>query len=477
MPLRPLVAAAAVCFATGAIAQQPPPLTEAEALGLIDLTVEEIAEQLEARVNAGLPEATDLNEAIAAFEAFAVDALARVEAEHGWIWTQFDFDIDRSLWGDPAAAADEGWTPEKHELALAEYRDAVAATVTALTTPEALRLIDRMAASAPMRVTIDADAPIQQMMSPSRPGRFADGAVHLPGLLSRTARDAAKRGDDDAAVAHLARLHALAGVMQGHPRNLITGLNYLSWVRSLAEFGVRPALASGALSADDCRELRAILQGVDCLTIGRAASDAEMFVTASIMRGLVDEVGEDERTAAEADWRLTVGLWASLNSAYTTPIGAGDHWKKAAKLIGQLAEQGGDLAAILAPAWMRVAFSTQIAQLEVEASVIMLALEEHRLDRGSHPATLDDLVPRYLDAVPIDPLTGEQFRYIRTVEGDAAPTTGYTLYSIGSDMHDDGGAVDPRFLTAGLGYDIATERPYDHIFNRPYPLPGELDAE
>ena len=472
-----LPALAAVFITAGALAQQPPleppPLTEEEALGLIDLTPEEIAARLEARVNEGLPEETDLDEAAAAFEAYVVEALARVREEHGEVATDFSFDIDPSLWGTQEAAAAEGWTPEEYERAVADRRDAVAATVAALTTPEALRLIDRMAASAPMRVDLDPAAPNEWPMPPSRPGLFADGAVHLPSLLSRAARDAAKRGDGDAAAAHLMRLGTLGRVMHDRPRSLMGGLFYVSWIASLTEPGVRPTLASGALSADDCRALRAMLEGVDCLAIGRASLDAQMFASAATSVGLLAEAGAMQRAAIEADWRLLVGQWMSLNPAFETPIGQGDHWKQAAAFNDELDEKGGELAAILAPALMRAIFSMQVAQLQVEASVIMLALEEHRLDHGAHPETLDDLVPRYLDAVPIDPLTGESVRYVREAEGKASPTTGYTLYSIGADMHDDGGAVHPHDRHAGLRQDLSESEPYDYIFNRPYPLPAE----
>lgn len=468
--------AAFLVTATTLTADEPPALTEAEALGLIHLTGEQIAERLEARVNAGLPEETDLDEAIAAFEAFVVAALARVEAEHGAIWTQFDFDIEPSLWGTAEAAAVEGWTKEEYERAVAERRAAVAATVAALTTPEALRLIDRMAASNADRAALDPGDPPAWTRTSECPGRFAGGSVHLDSLLSRAARDAAVGGDDDAAVEHLTRLRALTGAMLGRPRGLIDGLMFASWISTLTEQGVRPVLASGALEATACRELRQVLEGIDCLAIGRAASDAEMFVAAGMLQRFLTAKAVTDQ-AVQTDWRLLVEQWASLKPAYETPIGQGAHWDKAAAFSDELDEKAGMFANLVAPARMRVAFNVQIAQLQVEADILMLALEEYRLDNGTHPETLDDLVPQYLDAVPIDPLTGQSFRYVREVEGEASPTTGYTLYSIGSDMHDDGGVVDPDYPMAGLSYRIEQSEPYDYIFNRPYPLPADPGAE
>jgi len=470
-----LPAIAAVSIAAGALAQQPPPspppLTEAEALGLIELTPEEIAARLEARVNEGLPQETDLDEATAAFEAYVAEAMERVREERGAVATQFEFDTAP----DPLAAY-----AARIDLTPVEYERVVEAVVAALTSPEALRLVDRMAASAPTRTALDADDPFRWFELPDRPSKFADGSVHLAWLLSRAAREAASAGDGPTAVAHLRRLMKLAGVIHGRPSGMYDALRYRHWTSGLvAEDGVRPVIASGALDAEGCREVRDVLESVDCLDVGRAAADAEMFIHAGMMRKILTDDDTTSDEAVRTDWRLFVKHWASLRPAYVTPIGEGDHWAKAVAIGETLEETGRDIASIGASTRLRVAFGAQVDQLQVEASVIMLALEEHRLDHGAHPEALDDLVPQYLDAVPIDPLTGESFRYVREVEGEAAPTTGYTLYSIGSDMHDDGGAIDPDFDRAGLSFDTRVSEPYDHIFNRPDPLadPGADDPQ
>ncbi len=46
-----------------------------------------------------------------------------------------------------------------------------------------------------------------------------------------------------------------------------------------------------------------------------------------------------------------------------------------------------------------------------EALGILLAMSEHRLDSGDWPTTLDQLVPSYLNAIPVNPLTGDLFEY------------------------------------------------------------------
>lgn len=64
---------------------------------------------------------------------------------------------------------------------------------------------------------------------------------------------------------------------------------------------------------------------------------------------------------------------------------------------------------------------------------VAFALSAYRADHGSYPATLDELAPRYIDAVPPDLFTGKPPIY-RPKEGG-----GYVLYSVGHDATDNGG--------------------------------------
>jgi hypothetical protein len=62
-----------------------------------------------------------------------------------------------------------------------------------------------------------------------------------------------------------------------------------------------------------------------------------------------------------------------------------------------------------------------------------IALEQFRAAHDNrYPATLSELTPACLSAVPLDPFDGQPLRY-RT------KGSGYTLYSIGPDLKDDGG--------------------------------------
>jgi len=72
----------------------------------------------------------------------------------------------------------------------------------------------------------------------------------------------------------------------------------------------------------------------------------------------------------------------------------------------------------------------RIAQLRTARAG--LALERYRLAMGKLPDMLGELVPAYLDAVPMDPFDGAELRYKRLEKG-------YVVYSIGQDGSDDGG--------------------------------------
>ncbi len=58
--------------------------------------------------------------------------------------------------------------------------------------------------------------------------------------------------------------------------------------------------------------------------------------------------------------------------------------------------------------------------------------ELYRLEKGSLPETLSDLVPDYLESIPIDPFDGNDLRYKKK-------KVGYIIYSVGEDGVDDGG--------------------------------------
>jgi hypothetical protein len=75
-----------------------------------------------------------------------------------------------------------------------------------------------------------------------------------------------------------------------------------------------------------------------------------------------------------------------------------------------------------------------------------------RAHNGGLPGDLKELVPTYLAAVPGDPYDGLPLRFKRL-------THGYVIYSIGSDLRDDGGSEgDPNKRSSAKDITFILER-------------------
>jgi hypothetical protein len=81
-------------------------------------------------------------------------------------------------------------------------------------------------------------------------------------------------------------------------------------------------------------------------------------------------------------------------------------------------------------AWRRAQVMTRM--VEMRMLIVELGLRAHRLELGSAPATLAELLPRYLSAVPDDPFAEGAMIYRATRDH-------YVLYSVGPDGDDDRG--------------------------------------
>lgn len=102
-------------------------------------------------------------------------------------------------------------------------------------------------------------------------------------------------------------------------------------------------------------------------------------------------------------------------------------------------------ARLIAPGLGRSPQKFALTQASVDQAVIACALERHRLAHGSYPATLAELVPDYLTAVPHDIMDGQPLRY-RLADGK------FTLYSIGVNGTDDGGQAAFKEIRDGRSW-------------------------
>lgn len=104
--------------------------------------------------------------------------------------------------------------------------------------------------------------------------------------------------------------------------------------------------------------------------------------------------------------------------------------------IGLIVDQTADLILAICTPGFSAAIRTE-RQSDAQASLepTALALERYRLDRGQYPPLLQSLVPDYIEALPPDMFSNKSLRYRR----DGA---GYMLYSVGTNLVDDGGIHD-----------------------------------
>lgn len=68
----------------------------------------------------------------------------------------------------------------------------------------------------------------------------------------------------------------------------------------------------------------------------------------------------------------------------------------------------------------------------VGSTQAITAIKEYKNDTGAYPASLGDLVPKYLASVPFDPYDGKPLKY---------SSSGKIIYSIGRDLKDSGGST------------------------------------
>ena len=85
------------------------------------------------------------------------------------------------------------------------------------------------------------------------------------------------------------------------------------------------------------------------------------------------------------------------------------------------------------PVLQRIANTADRGTVQFELDKLAFALAAYRVDQGSYPAKLADLVPKYVKDVPKDLFNNDADPHY-ALEGD-----GYLLYSVGANGKDDGG--------------------------------------
>lgn len=112
--------------------------------------------------------------------------------------------------------------------------------------------------------------------------------------------------------------------------------------------------------------------------------------------------------------------------------------------------------------WVELGQMIDVSEINRSALRVMLAIERHQADHdGEPPAELGELVPFYIDDLPLDPMNGQSFGY-RVLEDDEHGRA-FLLYTYGPDGVDNDGREDPEaeWYFAPAGHDFILNRVRD----------------
>jgi type II secretory pathway pseudopilin PulG len=109
------------------------------------------------------------------------------------------------------------------------------------------------------------------------------------------------------------------------------------------------------------------------------------------------------------------------------------------------------LSSLLLPALSKAVLRETESAAWLRLAVVALAIEKFKKSEGHFPENLEDLVPKFLPDLPVDPFDGATLRY-RLIE------KGYLIYSVGTDGRDDGG------LGKSAEQKLSDKTPFDITF-------------
>jgi hypothetical protein len=116
-----------------------------------------------------------------------------------------------------------------------------------------------------------------------------------------------------------------------------------------------------------------------------------------------------------------------------------------------------------------IAWQSMRTRVALDCGIVGLACERFRLAHGRWPDALEQLVPDYLDDIPVDQYTVQPLKLKRRANG-------IVIYSVGEDGKDNNGAImgeyDWEFVNKDLGF-----RLWDPQYRRMLPLPPKSEPQ
>lgn len=267
--------------------------------------------------------------------------------------------------------------------------------------------------------------------------------IRLQGLKVRMHRSI---GEIEEAIEILSSMIATTDALKTQPSGLDYGRRLLALTYILQH--VHWLVMEVQLTEDQLRRIQAELEGVQPdggLTVALIGDRGMMFqeFLSSQSPGVVqltegDNTGSLPGLAQDCDMYLRMMAQliaasrmtfpqsfnrAKLIEAELTNVSAG--WSEFERGSRTMTLQ--DIPVSVKAFW---ATANSIAKLDTMRAAI--AAERYRLKTGSFPAELDDLVPGYLERIPIDPFDGRAIRLKVQAEE-------IVIYSVGEDLIDDNG--------------------------------------
>ena len=203
------------------------------------------------------------------------------------------------------------------------------------------------------------------------------------------------------------------------------------------------AVPDGPATRGQVKALIAELAGPDARRLSAAAGLAsERMVLAESVRAATAGnpvlrplyQAEERRVLAATEWFAPAAAqqtWSGLRAVLASrPAGPP---RSGPGRIGNL------LSRTMLPA-LQGTFDRDIhVEAERRMTAVSLAVRLYRIDRGAWPASLDELVPAYLPAVPADPFApaGEPLRYVLNKGGMPSGEDRPMVYSVGENQADD----------------------------------------
>ena len=234
------------------------------------------------------------------------------------------------------------------------------------------------------------------------------------------------------------------------------------------------ALGHGAPSAEDCKLLQQSFWRIGETNLFPRTLIAERAVTLPMFRATIEDLDrmgdQDQEALSEAHLNSnSLTLYRVMGMADRDKIFYLDFMEHAIAQAGSGAPQMLDLVddfetavktakenryiipGMFMPAIAKSPVKFVGAQAAMRMTATAFAIERFRHAHGRLPQNLQQLVPEFMESVPIDPFDGQQMRY-------KTGPKGYVVYSVGEDRIDDGGAARP------LRKKPRDENTYDVVF-------------